>query len=237
MARIWVPSIGFTLSMGAMIIKNVRLYLIFDAQLKKIRIRDIKLLMYTGVLLAADVLLLALWTGLGKPIVDTEQAVDGLGTYQTKKICDTLLIGDHILYAIIALHVGQLAIGCIVTFKIRVIDIEEFNESRPFGLCIYIVSLVCTIAGILIGTTGTTTQQTIIIVCFSLLIGAGAVLFVLFVPKFLTIFVKGSRPIDRILKSVRTKGSSSGEKTTASASAPPKVVEAKEKPPAELQVI
>lgn len=235
-ARIWMPSIGFTLCMGAMIIKNVRLWLIFDASMRKIRIRDTLLLAWIGVFLAADILLLGLWTGLGKPFVLTQQAVGGLSTYQIREVCSTTSLGDDLLYAIVALHGAQLLVGCIVTFKIRIIDIEEFNESSPFGLCIYIVSLVCVICGILIGSTATTSVQIIIIVCFSLLIGSAAVLFVLFVPKFLTIFVKGSRPIDKIIKSLRPKGSSSSNSgTTAAASGTSNPTPSKE--PVQLQVI
>lgn len=220
-ARIWLPSIGCTLCMGAMIIKNVRLWLIFDAAMRKIKIRDLRLLAWTGVLLTADVLLLALWTGLGDPRVNIEQGKDGLSTYEIRKTCVTSLIGDKLLYAIVSLHIAQLAVGCFVTFKIRVIDIEEFNESRPFGLCIYIVSLVFTICGILIGTSGTTNVQIIIMVSLSLLISSGAVLFVLFMPKFLTIFVKGNRPIERIINSMRTKGSSSTASATQSSNPMP----------------
>lgn len=208
-ARIWLPSIGATLAMGVMIIKNIRLWIIFDAQLRRVKIRDTKLLMWTSSLLIVDFILLALWTGLGKPRVDDQQGKDGLGTYEVRKICVTDEIGDDLLWAIIAFHISQLAVGCYVTFKIRVIDIEEFNESRPFGLCIYIVSLCFIIAGILIGTTGSTYLQIVVIVAFSFLIGASAVLFMLFAPKFLSIFTVGKRPIERIVRSFRTRTNTS----------------------------
>lgn len=133
-ARIWLPSLGFTLCMGAMIIKNVRLWIIFDAEMKRVRIRNIKLLLWTGVLLALSIVLLSLWTGLGKPHVEYQQGTAGLGKYQTRKLCATSARGDHILYSIIALHASQLLVGCFVTFKIRVIDIEVISCSLLFLL-------------------------------------------------------------------------------------------------------
>jgi hypothetical protein len=220
--RIWLPSVGFTLSMGALIIKNVRLMIIFDAVLKRVKIQNAKLLVYISLLMIVDVVLLGLWQGLGDPHVDVQQAVEGLGTYQVREVCSTTHLGNKFLYAIISWHVAQLAIGCFVTFKIRVIDIEEFNESRPFGLCIYVVSLVFTIAGILIGTGGTTNVQMVTIVSLSLLAGTCAILFLLFAPKFLSIFAKGSRPLEAFLNTAmsrrKTTGSgkgSSGEKASS----------------------
>lgn len=206
-ARIWVPSIGFTLCVGAMVVKNARILLIFESTFKRIRIHDIKLLLWMTFMLIINVVLLAVWTSLGKPHVDVEQGIDTLGPYETRKLCATTLKGDKVLWAIIAFHCSQLALGCFVTFRIRIIDIEEFNESRPFGLCIYVATLVVVIAGILIGTGGTTSVQVIIIVAFAMLIGAAAVLFLLFFPKFLTIFVKGERPIEKIMKNISNKGS------------------------------
>lgn len=208
-ARIWMPSIGFTLAMGVLIIKNVRLYIIFDAQFREVTIRDSKLLVWTGLLLAADILLLALWMGLGNPFVNIQQAIDGLSEYQTRKICMTNAIGDRMLYAVLTSHALLLAVGCFVTFKMRIIHIEELNEIRPFGMCIYIVSLVYIIAAILVSTAGTTNVQIIIIVSLSLLISAAAVLFILFIPKFLAIFIKGNRPIDRIAKALKTQSKNS----------------------------
>lgn len=221
-ARIWLPSIGFTLCIGAMIIKNVRLVIIFDAQLRRVKIRDRRLLTYIGVLLLVDVVLLVLYTALGDPSVQQLQGVEGLGTYQVRNICHTKHIGFRFLYAIISFHLAQLLVGCIVTFKIRVIDIEEFNESRPFGLCIYIASLVVTIAGILLGTGGTTHVQATIIISLSLLIGACAVLVLLFAPKFLTIMLKGSRGLEEFLSSTvqqrqkRSDSSGKGSNTHSS---------------------
>lgn len=206
-ARIWIPSLGFTLCVGAMVVKNARILLIFESTFKRIRIHDLKLLFWLSGLLIIDVVLLAIWSALGKPHVDVEQGVDTLGPYETRTLCRTTMKGDKVLWAIIAFHCAQLALGCFVTFRIRIIDIEEFNESRPFGLCTYVATLVVVIAGILIGTGETTTVQVIIIVAFAMLIGTAAVLFLLFFPKFLTIFVKGERPIERIMKNISNKGS------------------------------
>lgn len=215
-SRIWLPSVGFTLCMGAMIIKNVRLMIIFDAQMRRVRIRDSKLLIWVSILLAVDVVLLAVWNGVGNPFVYVQQGIEGLGTYQIRNICSSKQVGEHILYAIVSWHIAQLAVGCFVTFKIRVIDIEEFNESRPFGLSIYIVSLVTIIAGILVGAGGTTYVQQTTILSLSFLIGSCAVLFLLFAPKFLTIIMKGSRSLDNFLSSELNQKRGGGSSTRSS---------------------
>lgn len=127
-ARIWLPSIGFTLCMGAMIIKNVRLMIIFDAQVRKVRIHDAKLLMWITILLVVDIILLAVWTGVGNPSIFQQQGIEGLSTYEVRNICSTKDVGNKLLYTIISWHIAQLAVGCFVTFRIRVIDIEELMK-------------------------------------------------------------------------------------------------------------
>ncbi|KAM9960746.1 hypothetical protein ACTFIW_009895 [Dictyostelium discoideum] len=65
-ARIWLLSLGYTLFLGNLLVKNWRIWLLFDnPKLKKRAITNWKLYPWVFAILAIDVMVLAIWQGLG----------------------------------------------------------------------------------------------------------------------------------------------------------------------------
>ncbi|EFA77750.1 G-protein-coupled receptor family 3 protein 6 [Heterostelium album PN500] len=183
--RYWIPSIGYGLIVGNLVVKNFRIYILFKA-MKNPRITNLKLLPFSIGITSVHVLLLIIWSTVGntKSIMDTND--DNIGKYEFVRKCHLTTAGDIIFYAILVIHGLILLVGCFVSFQIRAVDIEEFNESKSIAAFLYAVMFALFII-IPLFVSSTSTFNHIIILCVAFLFTAGSGLAIIFIPKFLMI--------------------------------------------------
>ncbi|KAN0039824.1 hypothetical protein ACTA71_007061 [Dictyostelium dimigraforme] len=140
-ARVWLLSIGYTIFLGSLLVKNWRIWLLFDnPKLKKRSITNWKLYPFVAGILAADVLILAFWQGLGNIRSDSRIGIDSLTKYQYSNVCTSDDQGAVALYILLVFHGIKLLAACFISFKIKAVDIEEFNESKPIASSVYIIT-------------------------------------------------------------------------------------------------
>ncbi|GAM22021.1 hypothetical protein SAMD00019534_051960, partial [Acytostelium subglobosum LB1] len=144
-SRVWMISLGYTFLVGLMIIKNTRIYLKFNELLAKKSDKISPIMpqrvynLYSGILLL-NLLLLALYSGVGGPTNFNSLGLDGIGKYEFTQTCVNNQHGDNILYALLVFHGLQLLYGCVISWKTRVIDLEEFEETHEFATVTYLIT-------------------------------------------------------------------------------------------------
>ncbi|KAK5574962.1 hypothetical protein RB653_010217 [Dictyostelium firmibasis] len=165
--RIWLLSLGYTLFLGNLLVKNWRIWLLFDnPKLKKRAITNWKLYPWVFGILAIDVMILGIWQGLGDIIAEPRVGYDSLTQYQFKKVCSSNDQGSIALYLLLVFHGLILLVACFISFKIKVVDIEEFNESKPITTSVYIITFCLFIViPLMVSPQSVTSQTTIICVC------------------------------------------------------------------------
>ncbi|CAF1094827.1 unnamed protein product, partial [Adineta steineri] len=146
-ARIWILSIGFTISFGAIFSKTWRVHTIFtnvDAQ--KRAIKDIRLFMIVGTLLAIDTVILSAW-----------QIIDPLKIHKYKSQTQTtdediMILWSHeecrsnrrsIWVTMQSIYKGVLmVIGSRFAWATRNVHIAALNDSKYVGMSLYNVVLL-----------------------------------------------------------------------------------------------
>ncbi|KAN0018722.1 hypothetical protein ACTFIU_008654 [Dictyostelium citrinum] len=166
-ARIWLLSLGYTLFLGNLLVKNWRIWLLFDnPKLKKRAITNWKLYPWVFGILAIDVMILGIWQGLGNINAESRIGYDSLTQYQYKNVCSSDDQGSIALYLLLVFHGLVLLVACFISFKIKVVDIEEFNESKPITTSVYIITFCLFIViPLMVSPQSVTSQTTIICVC------------------------------------------------------------------------
>ncbi|EAL71533.1 G-protein-coupled receptor family 3 protein 2 [Dictyostelium discoideum AX4] len=166
-ARVWLLSIGYTIFLGSLLVKNWRIWLLFDnPKLKKRSITNWKLYPWVAGILAADVLILAFWQGLGNIRSESRIGIDSLTKYQYTNVCSSNDQGSIALYILLVFHGIKLLVACFISFKIKVVDIDEFNESKPIASSVYIITFCLFIViPLMVSPQSVTSQVTTICVC------------------------------------------------------------------------
>eukprot|EP01132_Coremiostelium_polycephalum_P000455 gene455-575_t len=190
-ARIWMASLGYSFMLGNLIIKNWRIWLLFDnPKLKRRKITNWKLFPFVAGIILLDALILALWVGLGDIVAEQRTGIDGLGEFEYHNVCSSNKAGNVVLYILLIFHAIMLLVGCFISFKIKAVDIEEFNESKPISTTLYSISFCLFIIIPLMVSPQSVANQTIII-CACGLFTTFSTLLILFGSKFLTIAKEG----------------------------------------------
>ncbi|GAM21595.1 hypothetical protein SAMD00019534_047700 [Acytostelium subglobosum LB1] len=190
-ARLWLLSLGYTVIVGNMVIKNFRIWLIFDnPRLKRLKITNIKLLPWVLGMILVNLALLIPITIVGHVNAIRSYDFDGVGIYNYRMTCDMTKDGSVILYVLLAYHGLMLLIGCFVSWKIRTVDVPEFNESKPIANTIYAIAFCLFIIIPLMVSRQSYDGQNIIICASSVFVTGSAVL-ILFTPKFWRLYTKG----------------------------------------------
>ncbi|KAM9971299.1 hypothetical protein ACTFIW_011276 [Dictyostelium discoideum] len=136
--RVWLLSIGYTIFLGSLLVKNWRVWLLFDnKKLRKRSITNWKLYPWVAGILVVDVLILALWQGLGD--IRSESRIIGTAFYQYTNVCTNNDQGSIALYILLSFHGIKLLGTCFISFKIKLVDIEEFNESKPITTSVFLI--------------------------------------------------------------------------------------------------
>ncbi|KAK5574721.1 hypothetical protein RB653_009974 [Dictyostelium firmibasis] len=166
-ARVWLLSIGYTIFLGSLLVKNWRIWLLFDnPKLKKRSITNWKLYPFVAGILAVDVLILAFWQGLGNIRSESRIGIDSLTKYQYTNVCTSDDQGAVALYILLVFHGIKLLVACFISFKIKVVDIEEFNESKPIASSVYIITFCLFIViPLMVSPQSIASQVTTICVC------------------------------------------------------------------------
>ncbi|KAN0026685.1 hypothetical protein ACTFIV_007675 [Dictyostelium citrinum] len=139
-ARVWLLSIGYTIFLGSLLVKNWRVWLLFDnKKLKKRSITNWDLYPWVAGVLVVDVLVLAIWQGLGDIRSESRIGIGSLSAYQYSNVCTNNIQGTIALYILLAFHGIKLLSTCFISFKIKLVDIEEFNESKPITTSVSII--------------------------------------------------------------------------------------------------
>ncbi|KAM9996858.1 hypothetical protein ACTFIZ_001804 [Dictyostelium cf. discoideum] len=166
-ARVWLLSVGYTIFLGSLLVKNWRIWLLFDnPKLKKRSITNWKLYPWVAGILAADVLILAFWQGLGNIRSESRIGIDSLTKYQYSNVCSSDDQGSIALYILLVFHGIKLLVACFISFKIKVVDIDEFNESKPIASSVYIITFCLFIViPLMVSPQSVASQVTTICVC------------------------------------------------------------------------
>ncbi|KAJ3091755.1 hypothetical protein HK102_013522 [Quaeritorhiza haematococci] len=141
--KIWIPLIGFALTMGPMLAKTFRIWKIFEnAAIRSRHLLNKHLLVMSGVVIGIEVLLLAIWTGVDpvRPVV-SESGVDASILYSYEKCYGNSGPFQNAMLAVIAVYnMLLLLFGSFLSYKTRNVH-STFNESRYIGYSMYNLTL------------------------------------------------------------------------------------------------
>ncbi|EFA83318.1 G-protein-coupled receptor family 3 protein 3 [Heterostelium album PN500] len=193
--RFWLLAIGYSLLIGSLVIKNIRIWLIFrdSSRLQMRKITNTQLYPFVAALVGVMVVLLSI---LAAPSIGNHRAVDsnnGLGKYEFEEICVMSNEGSIVLYVLLSVFALLIFMGVFVSWKIRIVDIEEFNESKQIANTLYAVLVSIFIVVPLMVSPQTQSSETIII-CSSALFITTISLMILFIPKFYKVYRFGKTP-------------------------------------------
>ncbi|EAL64005.1 G-protein-coupled receptor family 3 protein 4 [Dictyostelium discoideum AX4] len=191
-AQFWLVTLGFTTLIGSLVVKNVRIWLIFDnPELKLVKITNLQLVPWVGVCLVINIILMSILTSVGDLREVNAQGIDSLGKYEFMRICKMNSSGASTLYTILAYFAALLLIGVFVSWKIRIVDILEFNESKAIANTLYAISF-CLFVIVPLMISPQDKQSEKIILCIAGLFIVTAAVLIIFVPKFYRVYIFGS---------------------------------------------
>lgn len=203
-SRVWLLSLGYVLLVGSLLVKNVRVWLIFDNRsYKSVNLPDWKLSLGLLALIAVHVVLLGVWNAVGDTSAVDSVDIDGIGKYNYMTVCKTKPEGDNVLYAILAAHLVPLAFGCYLSYKLKLVDIQDYNEMHSVASILYCIFL-CTFIAVPAVVASQTTLLRITVICSCMLLSTAISVVVLFLPKILDIINKGLRMKNGSKKSYTT---------------------------------
>jgi len=181
----WLLSLGFTLTFAPLFIKTYRIYGIFNMQrlqVKKLPTKE--LVMFLGAVLAVDILVNALWTGMGG--TDVKLLVpDPFRPSNNVQLCHSSNVTPY-LATHAAIKGLMTLVGMVLSWKTRKVD-KLFNESFHSMLAIYNLAMVCAftipmVAGEVGGATTALLIQALAVVFI-----ATATTTIMFVPKYMSV--------------------------------------------------
>lgn len=186
-ARAWMTGLGFVTFLGNFLVKVWRIHAIFNAKvLVKVKIADSKLHMYFSILLGIQILILAVYSGIGQPSVERVPHVNQYAVYDT--VC---VVHDANLWnLLIALYAAALLLyGVYLSIQVRNLA-SLFNEAKLLGGSIYNMIFVAVVCGpILLFLDMPPTASALIrsLAAFAMFTGS---LGIVFVPKFGMVAIK-----------------------------------------------
>ncbi|GAM23371.1 hypothetical protein SAMD00019534_065460 [Acytostelium subglobosum LB1] len=186
--RFWFPAVGYALLIGSLVVKNFRIWLIFDnPRLKVVRVTNSQLYPWVMGLVAIIVALLILMAVGPIGNLRAVQSNAGLSKYQFTDTCEMTRAGSILLILVLCVFALLIMIGSFVSWKIRIVDILEFNECKPIAYVLYACLVTIFIVVPLMVSPQTDTSQTIIIGSAALFITTISLL-ILFIPKFFRVY-------------------------------------------------
>ncbi|KAN0043329.1 hypothetical protein ACTA71_010977 [Dictyostelium dimigraforme] len=183
-ARFWLVTIGFSTLIGSLVVKNIRIWLIFDnPELKILKITNNQLFPWVGLCLLINIILMAIITSVGDLKAIDGSGIDSLGKFEYMTVCKMNSTGAATLYSILAYFATLLLVGVFVSWKIRIVHIEEFSECTAIAKTLYSISFCLFVIVPLMISPQDKQSETIILCVTGIFITTGA-LFIVFLPKF-----------------------------------------------------
>ncbi|KAK3101554.1 hypothetical protein FSP39_004432, partial [Pinctada imbricata] len=148
MISVWIISIGFTMSFGALFSKTWRVHVLFRKDdIRRKSIKDTQLFGVVTGLVLIDIFILLPWNiihPLKVKLIETksEDTTKDVIMTETNSICDHELK----IYWLAAQYVYKgllLAFGAFIAWETRHISIPSINDSKYIGFCVYNVVVVC----------------------------------------------------------------------------------------------
>eukprot|EP01132_Coremiostelium_polycephalum_P003638 gene3638-4530_t len=217
--RFWLVTIGFALFIGSLVVKNFRIWLIFDnPELRTIKITNLQLFPWVAMVIGVVIVLMSIITGVGDLQRVDARNIDGLGKYEFVPVCKMSHKGSATLYVLLGFFACMLLVGVFVSWKIRIVDIEEFNESKPIANTLYAISFILFVIVPLMVTPQSNTNENIILSASGLFIITSA-LFIIFAPKLYRIALHGASSSSEMFSSKKPSAIASSRAESASKSA------------------
>lgn len=183
-ARTWLTGLGFVTFIGNFLVKVWRIYIIFSTKvLLKINIPDLKLHIYSAILLVVQIILLSLYTGIGQPTVQRVVLLNQYSLYDTVCVTQKSEIWNILLLVYAAL---LLIYGVYLAVQVRNF-VSLFNEAKLLAGSIYNMIFVAVVCGpILLFLDMPPTSAALIrtLAIFAMFTGSLAIVFI---PKFLMV--------------------------------------------------
>lgn len=186
MAFPWLLSLGFTTTFAAMFSKTWRVNKIFRTNERYVRqqVSEKDVIVPFVSLLAANVLVLSLWTALS-PLEYTRQTHEGTDDWNrvisTYGSCTSSQSLPYTLTLTI-LNLGLLLVANIQAYRARSIQ-SEFSESRYIGIIMACMLQTCMVGFPIIFLVGENPQAMYIIMVFMIFATTMAILCLMFIPK------------------------------------------------------
>lgn len=222
MTRLWLAALAFTLVMGTILVKSLRVFYIFHStrmQLKKSEksieneiekiIPDPVLLIFVGVLLLLDVVYLAFAQGFAPmKLTNIEIASTDSSLPEIIAVCqaEDAIRGDIWLIILLAYKGLLLLIGLFFAFETRKVKLRHINDTKLLGLSV----VVFIVLGIALTAVGFLLEEFVDVyyglIGIMILMGNFAVLCILFIPKLYGLWK--SRGEDDVMSSDPVESSS-----------------------------
>ncbi|KAI9204252.1 7 transmembrane sweet-taste receptor of 3 GCPR-domain-containing protein [Polychytrium aggregatum] len=134
-SRMFFPVIAFSSIFSMLLMKSVRIYMIFEnRRMRVFKTPDWKLILATLVVLVAEIVVCAAWVAVEGPTAEVEGSFYGLVCTAT---FSPTVVPEIVLYAIN----GAIMLGCVAFAYLTRGAHERFQESKVIGICSYMVSL------------------------------------------------------------------------------------------------
>ncbi|KAN0009902.1 hypothetical protein ACTFIU_007212 [Dictyostelium citrinum] len=219
-ARLWLVTLGFSTLIGSLVVKNFRIWLIFDnPELKSISITNYQLFPWVGACLVINIILMAILTSVGDLREIDAQGIDSLGKYEFMKVCKMNSAGASTLYTILAYFAALLLVGVFVSWKIRIVDIQEFNESKAIANTLYAISF-CLFVIVPLMISPQDKQSETIVLCTAGLFITTAALLIVFTPKFWRVFTLGDGGTNDMFRKKQSNVATARAESSKSSSGP-----------------
>jgi len=185
----WLTQLGFTLLFGPPFMKALRIYRIFGRRkLKVVKISNVKLMAWYGVILLAEMIYLAVWQGIApmSSLITTQLESDQREHSYQQCSFSALPSGQHFFAAVIVVKGVWLASGILLAFHTRSVT-DTFNESKAVALKICNLVLAVGLVAPLIILVGAVGDTLLILLMFAMTWISYVCLLILSIPKALAL--------------------------------------------------
>lgn len=209
-ARPWVLSLSFTMTVGTMMTKNYRIHKIFNNNLRARVVKENLVWGYTIMLCLVDIIVLVLWMVSAPPSaaiipskLDEKLAYKYCISKAGENDSGEIIQNDSILWLIVVLKVGIVGFTSYLGWKIRHLP-SLFSEAKYIAMCSYNLALI----GLLIIGLGVALddapEAVFLLRSVGILVVIIVVLSLLFVAKFWSIKTKPNLTMEQALKEMNS---------------------------------
>lgn len=137
-SRVIVPSLGYALLLGSLVVKSYRIVRAFTLNAPAGERENLRLSLFVLGYVLLHVVLAVVYASVAGSQVTRHY----LQKYNYILTCSFTPAGEKALWVILAFHGAPLLFGCYVSFRAAsVIHMKQFDESRPISLAIYAITL------------------------------------------------------------------------------------------------